>query len=307
MRNRKKIIVLLTVGLLLSVYITAEAGQANVRQGVLGVSGGDSGAVSTPSVSTGDGNSQDDTLSDSTYYDALIAQELKEREYAIYNNQLKAQLSDFQIDYLTKLETELSEKYKIEKAKLDLGYTTSITVDEAHNQYTAAGFQIQTALAQQGLYKDVITLNGGEYKEIPLTGDLEALKGDFFTAFKENSVQLISYNQQILMAGNTQSAALLQLQKEQYEINLQIYVESLQIKYDDILRQITMLDNEIAVAENQIDHATALYEKGKVAAIRLKELETELSRLEYERMSFICDAKRIYYILTHTIEGQEVS
>ena len=109
------------------------------------------------------------------------------------------------------------------------------------------------------------------------------------------------------MAGNTKSAELLQLQKEQYEINLHIYVQSLQMKYEEVLRQITLIDNELAVAEEQMEQARTLYEKGKIAEIQVKELQTELSRLEYERMGLICDAKRIYYILTHTIEGQEIA
>ncbi len=185
----------------------------------------------------------------------MIAQELKERQYAIYTNQLKAQLVDYQITYLTTWEAELSEKYKIEKAKLDLGYTTSTAVDVAHNQYTVAEHQIRTAMAQQELYKEVIVLNGGEYKEISFTEDLEPLNGNYFKTFKDNSTQLISYRYQILIAGNTKSAELLQLQKEQYEINLHIYVQSLQMKYEEVLRQITLIDGrpkEEAPTESEV-------------------------------------------------------
>lgn len=147
MRKVKIIAMLIAAFFLLSAFITAEAEQADFMQEGEKILSDNERLASGLSVSAGDSSSQEDIQSGNTYYDKLIAQELKERQYAIYTNQLKAQLVDYQITYLTTWEAELSEKYKIEKAKLDLGYTTSIAVDVAHNQYTVAGHQIQTAMA----------------------------------------------------------------------------------------------------------------------------------------------------------------
>ncbi|MCM1500218.1 MAG: hypothetical protein NC124_17280 [Clostridium sp.] len=276
--------------------------------------------VSVQAAGDDDAQNYNEKTKEEIYYDLLIAQESRERAYAVYRNQVKAQLAELQIDYLSKLQAELEQKYIIEEEKLELGYTTPVAVEEAKSSYLAVGLQIQTAEEQRDFYKDSIRLNGGEYRETGLTDHAESLKADYLSDFRENSAQRAYYDQQIQYyndilqkgAGNgaepeiiQKQIELYQLQKEQYEADLEIYVKGLLVSYHAAERQISEMDSRIAVTEKKIGNALLLFEEGKIAEIQLTELQTELQRLGYERASLVGDEKLIYYKLTHTVESRE--
>lgn len=255
------------------------------------------------------------------YYNRLIETETKKREYTIYKNQVKAELSELEIAYLKELEALSEEKYKIEQTKLELGYSTEILVEEARNNRIAVSLQIQTAGDRLKFYKDSIELNGGEYEEITLTEQMEALKVDYVSEFTENSVQLLYYKLQLQEYNETlqkrgrygtefeelqKQIELSEMQEKQYEIDLELYVKNLLMKYDSLKRQVEEKESQIAVAEKKIENAVFLQEEGKISELRLREMETELQGLQYERAVFISDMKLVYYILENALENQTV-
>lgn len=261
-----------------------------------------------------------ETIEKVDYYNKLIEAETKKREYVIYKNQLKAQLSKIEIAYLEELETQSEEKYKIEKTKLRLGYSTEIQVEEARNNRGAVRLQIQTSKDRKRFYKDCIELNGGEYEAADFTEQTEELKEDYISDFKENSVQMMYYKLQLQEYNETlrrggygieleeleKQIELCEMQEKQYEIDLELYVRDLLLRYDSLKRQVEEKDNQIAIAEKKIENAVLLQEEGKISAMRLNEMEIELQGLQYEKAVLICDMKLIYYILENALENQEV-
>lgn len=256
-----------------------------------------------------------------TYYDVLIAKETEKQNYELYRAQLNAQLVDARLEYLTALESEWAEKCTIEEKKLELGYTTSLAVEEVKSQHSAVQLQIESANDMKAFYIDAIALYGAEYQEISVSEAWEPLGADYVDSFLAGSAQKLSYEHQIAgymfslltVTAGTEEAIMLekqlqlaQLNLAQYEIDLQLYVKNLQLQYADIGRSVADLDTQIKIAEMQIDNAKLLLEKGKITEIQLTGLENELNGLKYERLSLMYDAKAILYILTHQIEGKAV-
>ena len=261
-----------------------------------------------------------ETIEKVDYYNKLIEAEAEKKEYAIFKNQVKAELSEVEIAYLKNLETLSEEKVQIEQAKLELGYSTEILVEEARNNRIAVGLQIQTAEDRLKFYKDSIGLNGGEYEESTLTEQAEEPEKDYVSDFKENSVQLMYYKLQLqeynedLQNGRygterevlEKQIELCEIQEKKYEIDLELYVKNLLMQYDSLKRQVEEKENQIAVAEKKLENAVFLQEEGKLSELRLKEMKIELQRLQYEKMSFISDMKLVSYILENALENQEV-
>lgn len=261
-----------------------------------------------------------ETIEKVDYYNKLIEAEAEKKGYAIFKNQVKAELSEIEIAYLKELEALSEEKYKIEQTKLELGYSTEILVEEARNNRIAVRLQIQTAEDRLKFYKDSIGLNGGEYEESTPTEQTEEPEADYVSDFTENSVQLMYYKLQIqeynedLQNGRygterevlEKQIELCEMQEKQYEIDLELYVKNLLMQYDSLKRQVEKKENQIAVAEKKLENAEFLQEEGKLSELRLKEMKIELQSLQYEKMAFSSDMKLVSYILENALENQEV-
>ncbi len=254
-------------------------------------------------------------------YNFEVIHNTDENTYEIYRNQLKAQLCNRQIEYLSNLYAFKSEVYDITKLKYDLGYVTDADVKEAKMQVKAVELQIDTVKAQKEFFIECIQLRGGEYEEHLLEEEFFQLTKGYVSSFLEQSDQLKSYEQQI----NTYEQYLnangleekdkhaiknqlvnLQIDKKNYEIALKEYVMQLQLQYGTMLREIQQYDNEIVVMQIKIQNQKLLCEAGKVAKITLTELEVVLQQLEYERLSKVSDAQLILYLLEHTVENKTV-
>ncbi|MCM1185904.1 MAG: hypothetical protein NC251_05005 [Lachnoclostridium sp.] len=262
--SRKAAILLLACILLLPMYTL----RGQVRADAASVSDGDA------AVSGGD---------------AVLPTEdewLKEQKYMIYQNQLNVQLCDLQIDYLTALKTQRKAEWEIEQEKVKLGYAVPVDEMEAEGQYKTVLLEVECVEAQQQFYKEVLELYGREYAKIQVPDKLEELQEDYIAAFLEDSAQKTND-----MGQN----------KEQYEIALKIYVKNLILQYENIRRKVMEADIQIAVLKGKAANAAQLYEAGKITKVQLGEPETELKRLEYERMSLIYDAQLILYQLEHKV------
>lgn len=270
-RNKKIVMIFIAVMLLLPMHtladnrraeaVTVSEGDADISGGNVSVSGGDA-----PLITDMEG--------------------LKQQEYAVYQNQLNAQLCNSQLAYLTSLEELRKEQWKIEQEKVKLGYAIPIAAEEAEGQYKAVQLQIETAKAQQQFYMEVLQLYGREYQEIQVPDNLEELQADYVDEFLKDSILNEYYGQQ---------------DREQYEINLKIYVKELVLQYENTRRKVKEADIQISVLKGKIANAVQLYEAGRITRVQLEELETELKGLEYDRMNLIFDAQLILYKFTHKI------
>ena len=256
-RNKKIVMIFIAVMLLLPMHTLAD----NIRAEAVTVSEGDAPMI-------------------------VDTEGFKQLEYAIYQNQLNAQLCNSQLAYLTALEELRKEQWKIEQEKVKLGYAIPIAVEEAEGQYKAVQLQIETIKAQQQFYIEVLQLYGREYQEIQVPDNLEELQADYVDEFLKDSTQKEYHGQQ---------------DREQYEIDLKIYVKRLALQYENTRRKVKEADIQISVLKGKISNAMQLYEAGRITRVQLEELETELKGLEYERMNLIFDAQLILYKLTHKI------
>lgn len=301
MKKKVLAIAMMVICLLVPIYVSAD-----------NVSGNDADVGNA--VSNGNASS-------TGYYDMLLVKEVEVQNYDLYRMQLNVQLADAKLEYLTALESEWAKKCAIEEKKLELGYSTSLAVEEVKSQHSAVQLQIESAEELRVFYVDALVLYGAEYQEISVSEEWEPLGADYVESFLASSAQKLSYEQQIAeymlslltVTAGTEEAIMLekqlqlaQLNLAQYEIDLQLYVKDLQLQYADIGRSVAELDNQIKIAEMQIANAKLLLEKGKITEIQLTELENELIGLKYERLSLMYDAKAILYILTHQIEGKVV-
>lgn len=253
-------------------------------------------------------------------YTARLSDLTKENEYCVYRNQLKAKLCRQQQMYLSAVLSEKKESYEIAQTRFALGYLTEAEVKNAEIQVTSAKLQKESVDAQLQFLQECILLRGGDYtKELP-EGELPRLTADYITRFLEQSSQIQSYNQQITQYENSlkdagsgeiaklleQKISILKLNSQQYKLELQEYVLQLQLQYGTLLREIQKCDNEISVIERKLQNQTLLYENGKAAKNTVTVLHTQLQQLMVSRMSNICDARLILYVLEHTLENKTV-
>lgn len=277
-RNKKIVMIFIAVMLLLPMHTMAD----NIRTEAVTVSEGDA----PTSERNAEISEENVSVSGGDVTPSIENESLKQQEYTIYQNQLSAQLCNSQLAYLTSLEELRKEQWKIEQEKVKLGYAIPIAAEEAEGQYKAVQLQIETAKAQQQFYIEVLQLYGGEYQEIQVPDNLEELQTDYVDEFLKDSILNEYYGQQ---------------NREQYEINLKIYVKGLVLQYENTRRKVKEADIQISVLKGKTANAMQLYEAGRITRVQLEELETELKSLEYERMSLIYDAQMILYKLTHKI------
>lgn len=269
-RNKKIIMIFIAVILLLPMHSLADS----IRE--------EAGSVSEGNADTSEENAkiseENVAVSGGDAISSIENEGLEQQEYAIYQNQLNAQLCNLQLAYLTALEELRKEQWKIEQEKVKLGYAIPIAAEEAEGQYKAVQLQMETAKAQQQFYIEVLQLYGREYQEIQVPDNLEELQADYVDEFLKDSTQ-----------------------KEYYEIPLKIYVKELMLQYENTRRKVKEADIQISVLKGKLANAMQLYEAGRITRVQLGELETELKGLEYERMNLIYNAQLILYKLTHKI------
>lgn len=298
-RNKKIIMVFIAVMLLWSMHILAD----NIRAEAVSVSEGDAD-IFERNAGIFEENANVFGESAAIYEEGVVLTEenvtvsgsdaplitemegLKQQEYAVYQNQLNAQLCSLRLVYLTMLEELRKEQWEIEQAKVKLGYAIPIAAKEAEAQYKAVQLQIETAKAQQQFYMEVLQLYGREYQEIQVPDNLEELQTDYVDEFLRDSAKKEYDGRQ---------------NREQYEIHLKIYVKGLVLQYENTRRKVKEADIQISVLKGKIANAVQLYEAGRMTKAQLGELEAELKGLEYERMDLIYNAQLILYQLTHKI------
>lgn len=249
--------------------------------------------------------------------DAIVAKEKAQLTYSSYSDCLKAKLYDYHLAYLDALEKEHEDKLNMEKSKQKLGYTTQLAVDEATMQLESVKLQIETAKAEQGFLVESLSLNGIENIEINVPTEVQALKDDYVAQFLASSTKTAYFDSQITAYQNYRTdlentavtkanleVQIVTLKKQQYQIDLELYVKQLILKYETTNRNILSIDNQIFVLQSKIKNNELLYQKGKITQIKITELQTELKKLEYERTALIFEGNRIYYILENNVENQ---
>lgn len=250
----------------------------------------------------------------------LFSDREEENKYKIRYNTLAVQKCEYQESYLKALKEEIQEKIKIENGKLELGYTTQISVEELELQLKETEQQIETVQEQQRQYKEIIRIYGGEYMPIEIAENLSELSGNYENEFLENNLQIEYYENQIktyqeYLDRNKEAEDfqdiriqkdLAELDKKQYEADLRVYVKEKMLQYEIKLRNIAQINDEIALIEEKIQTNRILFDNGKITEIQITELETERERLIYEKMCLICDADCVRYVLEHKIEGVQI-
>ncbi len=244
----------------------------------------------------------------------------EENKYKIRYNTLAVQKCEYQEKYLQALKEEIETKIQIENGKLELGYTTQISVEELELQLKETELQIETAQEQQRQYKEIIRIYGGEYVPVAISENVTDLSGDYANKFLENNMQIKYYENQIKTyqeyldenkeAENFQDIRiqrdLAEFDRKKYEEDLQVYVREKVLQYETTLGNIAQINDEIALIEEKIQTNEILFENGKITEIQIIELETEREKLIYEKMCLIYDADCVRYVLEHKIEGVQI-
>lgn len=247
----------------------------------------------------------------------IFQQKEQETTYKIRYNTLQIQKCEFQKVYLQALEKQLETKLEIEQGKLNLGYSTEVSVMEIENQLNEAKLQISTIEAQEKQYKETIEIYGGVYAPVQVEEQFSSLSKDYVSEFLNDNLQIKYYDYELktyqeYLDKNQEDEdikiqkKLEEIEKQQYEADLQVYVKGKMLQYEIILNNITQVNSEMELIKEKIQTNQKLYESGKITEIEIMELETEQKRLEYERMSLIYDADGILYILEHRLENVEV-
>ena len=258
---------------------------------------------------------------ETSYYlknrEQLFSKREEENKYKIRSNILTVQKYEHQEKYLQALKDEIEAKIKAENGKLELGYTTESSVEELKLQLQETKLQIETVQEQQKQYKEIIKIYDGEYVPIAISEDISALTDDYVTKFLQDNLQIKYYENQIKTyqeyldenekAKNFKEIQiqrdLVELDKKQYEADLRVYVKEKMLQYETIFRNITQVNDEIALIEEKIQADKILFDNGKITKIQIIELETEREKLIYEKMCLIYDADCIRYVLEYKIEG----
>lgn len=254
--------------------------------------------------------------------DKLAEDQKAKNQYDCYCSRLTIAKYNAQLTYLGAVQTELEQKLKIEKNKLELGYTTTLEVNKIQSALDRTLLMKKEAEEEINFQKDMLALYGEEEILIDLPQKLEELQDDFVDKFCSDSTQIKFYEQQITAYSNyidnseesdeelekiRLQLELAQLNKQQYWVKLEKYVKQTEKSYRQAKLKTEEYDSEIAVIEQTIKNSELLYEKGRLREIDVIEVKTEKARLEYERTCAICDAQQSRYILEHQIENTDLS
>lgn len=254
--------------------------------------------------------------------DKLAEDQKAKNQYNCYCSRLTIAKYNAQLTYLGAAQTELEQKLKIEKNKLELGYTTALEVNKIQSALDRILLMKKEAEEEINFQKDMLALYGEEEILIDLPQKLEELQDDFVDKFCSDSTQIKFYEQQITAYSNyidnseesdeelekiRLQLELAQLNKQQYRVELERYVKQTEKSYKQAKLKTEEYDSEIAVIEQTIKNSELLYEKGRLREIDVIEVKTEKARLEYERTCAICDAQQSRYILEHQIENTDFS
>lgn len=254
--------------------------------------------------------------------DKLAADQKAKNQYDCYCSRLTIAKYNAQLTYLGAAQTELEQKLKIEKNKLELGYTTALEVNKIQSALDRTLLMKKEAEEEINFQKDMLALYGEEEILIDLPQKLEELQDDFVDKFCSDSTQIKFYEQQITAYSNyidnseesdeelekiRLQLELAQLNKQQYRVELERYVKQMEKSYKQAKLKTEEYDSEIAVIEQTIKNSELLYEKGRLREIDVIEVKTEKARMEYERTCAICDAQQSRYILEHQIENTDFS
>ena len=86
-----------------------------------------------------------DTPKEIGYYEenkeALFEQKQSQKAYKVWYYTLQVQKLEFQESYLQSLYMELERKIEVETGKMNLGYSTEVSVQELENQWHATKLQ----------------------------------------------------------------------------------------------------------------------------------------------------------------------
>lgn len=254
--------------------------------------------------------------------DKLAEDQKAKNQYNCYCSRLTIAKYNAQLTYLGAAQTELEQKLKIEKNKLELGYTTALEVNKIQSALDRTLLMKKEAEEEINFQKDMLALYGEEEILIDLPQKLEELQDDFVDKFCSDSTQIKFYEQQITAYSNyidnseesdeelekiRLQSELAQLNKQQYRVELERYVKQMEKSYKQAKLKTEEYDSEIAVIEQTIKNSELLYEKGRLREIDVIEVKTEKARMEYERTCAICDAQQSRYILEHQIENTDFS
>lgn len=247
----------------------------------------------------------------------LFSNKEQEKQYEIYRNTVTISKYEYQGAYLEAYKKELEKKLAIEDNKLELGYTTNIAVKELEMQLKGTELQLQNIQKQQIHCQETIQIYGGTYQPLQLPEDVASLNQNYIDNYLNDNVQIKYYkyqqktyeeyleeNEEAENAEDIQiQKDLLELDKQKYAADLQVYVKEKILQYETDRNNIQQMDEEIALLQEKIRMNQELYQMGKITEMEITEMETEQKRLEYEKMSLVCDAECIRYILEHELEG----
>jgi len=250
--------------------------------------------------------------------DALVARETTTIEYQIYDLQLQCALLNYQKNYLNSLISQCEEQVRIEEVKYAQGYSTQLLVEEQKTLLQQAKTQFEIADERQKLIREQLAIYGGVEREENPGDETGEIKEDYQEHFLSSSMNYARLKNQISSYENfvaelseddekykkaSLQLDLCRLNKQQYESDLKNYILQIKQNYADAKKNASCVETEIALQNKRIQTNETLFENGKITQIKITEQKTELKRLEYEKMRYIYEANKYYYILDKAIEN----
>jgi len=250
--------------------------------------------------------------------DKIIADKETKNEYECYNCKIHIMQNAAQLEYLKVLQSELEKELEIEKRRLELGYSIQLDVDAIQSQLEETALGMEEIELDIDFQKQVLKSYGEENLDISVPDALQPVGKDYVEEFIENSIQIKYYDQQAVayenymndMEGSHDGMEEVELQlqlsrlnKQQYQLSLERYVQEKKKSYEQARLKVQEYDSKIKIVEKRIENSELLYEKGRIREVDILELKTEKAQLEYERVCNVGNALLSLYILEHNIEN----
>lgn len=252
----------------------------------------------------------------------IIDSEQRNQKYNMVQQCLSVAVYESQIEYCNANIKQLEELFKAEEKKLELGYSTAISVNELDSQLATAKAELTALKGRLELIKETISENSDyNYTSEKLSNcsslySEESYVDDFY---KKNPTQkrfihqIKAYDNYIInlseISGTEAEINNARLQRdalnldfEQYKIDLPLYVKGKVTEYNIYQEQLKAKEKEISVCEEKIAASELLLEKGKIKPSDLTALETELAKLKFEKTNILYQINLTYYILENQIE-----
>lgn len=267
-----------------------------------------------------------------TYYEEnrekWIEENYRIQKYHFISDYLQLPVLRAKIDYSKAVLNELNEIMNIIEVQFDLGYATTLDLDNIQTQIITEEASLKTTegdfnLLHQQIYEelgktniDILALNKVQglktqeeyvqnfYNNNTTLQYLQTQVKSYSTYKEDMETKGEAYEKYVLKADNELQILNLKIQK--YESDLSINILKSLISYQSASSQLEAKEKEIENLKLKIKNKQYLYRKGKVQKIELTKLNTNMVKLSSEREYILYKQNIAYYELFYSIDQNSI-